>query len=55
MVSLRESKRKQIFPVKVQEGKLDIPPWLRDIQYLRFWEYSDSNAVVDSLLRVIDN
>jgi hypothetical protein len=45
----------QVFPIKIREGKLDIPEWLRDPQYVRFWEYSGPDAVVKSLINLVDN
>jgi hypothetical protein len=46
MVSLSDQGKLSLVPVKLNAGALELPTWMRDLQYLRGWEYEDPLALV---------
>jgi hypothetical protein len=56
MVALRDSKKMQLVPIRIQQDKLEVPPWLEDLQYLRPGDYNgDYDAIVEFLITLIDH
>jgi hypothetical protein len=50
MVAMRDAKQMTVFPIKLYAGDLDSPPWIRALQYLRYWEYASETKVVDTIV-----
>lgn len=51
MVAYRNDKKMRVIPVKL-ESQVELPPYVQDIQYLRWWEYDhDPAPVVEATLR----
>jgi TIR domain len=54
MVAARDSGKLTIVPVKLVREDLTLPPFLTDIQYIRAWEQSDPQSVVDRIVRTLE-
>jgi hypothetical protein len=51
MVAYRNDKKMRVIPVKL-EREVKLPPYIQDIQYLRWWQYDyDPAPVVEATLR----
>jgi hypothetical protein len=48
--SLADAGKLVVRPVKLRQGDLELPPFLRDIQYARAWEHDSVEAMVEQLL-----
>jgi hypothetical protein len=54
MMALADGGVLRLIPVKVKEEPLEIPSWIRSVQYIRGWEYPTPNALADKLVRAYD-
>lgn len=51
MVAYRNDKKMRVIPVKL-ESQVELPQYVKDIQYLRWWEYGhDPTPVVEAAPR----
>jgi hypothetical protein len=55
MVALRDSNKIQVFPIKVRQGKMDMPSWLGNIQYDKLWTPSKSDELVERIIKSREN
>jgi hypothetical protein len=53
IVAARDAGKISLVPIKLSREELDLPPFLTDIQYIRLWEQSDPEAVVDRIVNVL--
>ncbi len=53
IVAARDASKITLVPIKLTRDELTLPPFLTDIQYLRAWEFSDPEAIVDRIVRVL--
>lgn len=54
MMSLADSGALRMIPVKVNEEPLDLPSWIRGVQYIRGWEYPTHKELVEKLVSAYD-
>jgi hypothetical protein len=53
IVAARDASKITLVPIKLTRDELTLPPFLTDIQYLRAWEFSDPEAIVDRIVKVL--
>jgi hypothetical protein len=53
MLARRDRGEMKVVPVKLHQGKLEMPAEFDDVQYLRKWLYPDPAALVDSIIQAI--
>ena len=54
MVAKQDMGRMAIIPVKLYDDGLDAPEWMQNVQYLRYREYANPEAVADSIVQSFD-
>jgi hypothetical protein len=55
MAAMEDAGKIRTIPVKIKEGPLDLPGWLQAIQYVRGWEYSTPESLVDKIVSAYDS
>jgi hypothetical protein len=53
IVAARDSGKITVVPVKLARQDLALPPFLTDIQYIRAWEQSDPERVVERIVKAL--
>jgi hypothetical protein len=53
IVAARDAGKISLVPIKLLREDLELPPFLTDIQYIRLWEHSDPEAVVDRIVKAL--
>ncbi len=53
IMAARDAAKLTLVPIKLTREELKLPSFLTDIQYLRAWEYSDPEAIVDRIIKVL--
>lgn len=55
IVGLHDNKKLKILPVKLFNNKaLEIPIILRNIQYIRYWDYDSPDIILDSVVKLLE-
>ena len=54
IVALADNRKLRVVPVKLRDGLIEIPTWMRDIQYLRGWEYTSAEALAGKIVAAYD-
>lgn len=55
MVAQRDNEKMHLLPVRLYDEKLDIPPWLKNIQHFRMSDYNnDPTMAVQEIVRNVD-
>ena len=54
MMSLADAGELTLIPTKMQEGALDLPSWMQDLQYVRGWEYPSPETLAAKILAAYD-
>lgn len=54
MMALADGGKLRVMPVKIKEGPLELPSWMQDVQYVRGWEYSTPEQLVDRIVSAYD-
>ena len=54
IIALADNRKLKVVPVKLRDGPLDLPTWMRDIQYLRGWEYTSAGALAEKVVAAYD-
>ena len=50
IVARADNRQLKVVPVKLRDGPLELPSWMRDIQYLRGWEYTSAEALAEKIV-----
>lgn len=53
MIANRDSGKMNIVPIKLYKDALNLPPWMQNIQYLRFTDYAKTEDAVKEIVRLI--
>ncbi len=54
VVAAHDAKKLRVVPVKLAREEMALPPYLTDIQYIRAWEHSNADGIVDRIIKVLD-
>jgi hypothetical protein len=54
MLTARTNSRFLLYPIKIQQERLTLPPELSERHYLRWWEYSDSDSIIEHVTAWFD-
>jgi hypothetical protein len=54
IMALADSRKIRVVPVKLRDGPLELPSWMRDIQYLRGWEYAAPEVLTAKIVAAFD-
>lgn len=54
IIALADSRKIRVVPVKLRDGPLELPAWMRDIQYLRGWEYASAEVLATMIVAAYD-
>jgi len=54
MVGMADSQKLSVIPIKINDGPLELPSWMRDTQYVRGWEYKTIEQLVDKIIASYD-
>jgi hypothetical protein len=50
IIARADNRQLKVVPVKLRDGPLELPNWMRDIQYLRGWEYTSAEALAEKIV-----
>ena len=53
IVAARDTGKIKVVPVKLLREDLQLPPFLTDIQYIRAWEQSDPESMVERIIKAL--
>jgi hypothetical protein len=53
IVAARDAGKIALVPVKLTREELTLPPFLTDIQYIRAWEHTGADAIVDRIVKAL--
>ncbi len=53
VIAARDGGKMLVVPIKLGREDMVSPPWLTDIQYLRAWEHSGPDAIVDQIVKLV--
>jgi hypothetical protein len=53
MISQRNEGKMIVIPIKLDEGFLNVPPYLQGLQYMRAWEYPSREAIVKRIEQLV--
>ena len=54
IIALADNRKIRVVPVKLRDGPLELPTWMRDIQYLRGWEYASAEVLAAMIVAAYD-
>ena len=54
IIAMADNRKIRVVPVKLRDGPLETPTWMRDIQYLRGWEYASAEALAATIVTAYD-
>lgn len=54
MIAQQDAGKMVVIPIKVKEEDLELPTWMRNLQYIRLWKYPDSAHMVEKLIESFD-
>jgi len=54
IIATADNRNLRVVPVKLREGELELPPLMRDMQYLRGWEYPDAKLLAQRVVMAFD-
>jgi hypothetical protein len=52
MIASLDSKKMKVMPVKLYKDALNAPPWIQNIQYLRYTDYPAVQDIVKEIIRL---
>jgi hypothetical protein len=54
MIALRDSNKISVIPLKLYEEKIETPTWMRNRQYMHYYDYPDVKSLVDMIVKFYD-
>lgn len=54
MIALRDSDKMAVIPIKLYEENIEHPTWMRNRQYMHYYDYPDIKKLVDMIIRFYD-
>ena len=54
MIALRDSNKISVIPLKLYKEKIETPSWMRNRQYMHYYDYPDLKSLVDMIVQFYD-
>lgn len=54
MIALRDSNKISVLPLKLYEEKIETPSWMRNRQYMHYYDYPNVKSLVDMIIKFYD-